>query len=126
MSSWSLLIASQGQILEGPQGLLGFKPKWQPEDHRSFWTGAEGWGSFTQKRGAATQKGKIEVAWGRLRVRKLVFALPEGKGAASVSVKIGGQTIEHSMSAKDRLTVTLSKDCVVEAGGKIDVEIVFG
>ena len=45
MSSWSLLIACQGLVLEGPQGMLGFKPKWQPEDHRSFFTAAGGLGA---------------------------------------------------------------------------------
>ena len=50
MSSWSLLIASQGPVLDGPKGILGFKPKWQPEDHRSFYTAPEGWGLFIQQR----------------------------------------------------------------------------
>ena len=50
MSSWSLLIACQGLVLEGPRGLLGFKPNWQPEDHRSFFTAPEGWGLFVQRR----------------------------------------------------------------------------
>ena len=52
MSSWSLLIASQGLVLEGPKGILGFKPHWQPEDHRSFYTAPEGWGLFVQQRKA--------------------------------------------------------------------------
>ena len=38
LSSWSLLIACQGLILDGPKGILGFKPNWQPNDHRSFFT----------------------------------------------------------------------------------------
>ena len=45
MSSWSLLIASQGLVLEGPKGILGFKPNWQPEDHRSLLHRAGGLGA---------------------------------------------------------------------------------
>ena len=43
MSSWGLLIAAQGLVLDGPAGILGFKPNWHPEDHRSFFTAPEGW-----------------------------------------------------------------------------------
>ena len=55
MSAWSLLVACQGLLLEGPRGLLGFRPKWQPEDHRSFFNTAESWGLFVQA-GRATSK----------------------------------------------------------------------
>ncbi len=79
MSSWSLLIASQGLVLEGPKGLLGFKPHWQPEDHRSLFTAPEGWGLFVQQRKDKEQTERIEVRHGRLRVKELVFALPQGR-----------------------------------------------
>ena len=79
MSSWSLLIASQGLVLEGPKGILGFKPRWQPEDHRSFFTAPEGWGLFVQQRKPGEQTARIEVRHGRLKVRELVFELPQAR-----------------------------------------------
>ena len=92
MSSWSLLIASQGLVLEGPKGLLGFKPHWQPEDHRSFFTAPEGWGLFIQQRKGKEQTERIEVRHGRLQVKELVFALPKD-AAATATVKISGQPV---------------------------------
>ena len=62
MSSWSLLIASQGLVLEGPKGILGFRPHWQPDDHRSFYTAPEGWGLFVQQRAGTRQTQWIERA----------------------------------------------------------------
>ena len=75
MSSWSLLIACQGQILHGPAGLLGFSPRWRPEDHRSFFTVPEGWGLFCQKRAEGLQTERLELRHGKLTLHKLVFDL---------------------------------------------------
>jgi uncharacterized protein (DUF608 family) len=89
MSSWSLLIASQGLVLEGPKGLLGFKPNWQPENHRSLFTAPESWGLFVQQRKDKTQTEQVEVRHGRLRVKELVFALPSD-AAATATVQVSG------------------------------------
>ena len=99
MSSWSLLIASQGLVLEGPQGILGFKPHWQPEDHRSFFTAPEGWGLFVQQRKEQEQTERIEVRHGRLRIKEFVFALPSGD-AATATVKIAGQPVAARLARR--------------------------
>jgi non-lysosomal glucosylceramidase len=36
LSSWSVLLAMQGFILNGPEKTIGFKPVWQPENHASL------------------------------------------------------------------------------------------
>ncbi|MBN1443651.1 MAG: hypothetical protein JXA90_13155, partial [Planctomycetes bacterium] len=74
MSSWSILLASQGFVYEGPRGILGFRPRYKPEDHSSFFSCAEGWGLFTQKRSGRTQKETIECRWGKIALRELVFS----------------------------------------------------
>lgn len=93
MSSWSLLLACQGLILEGPAGRLGFQPRWQPEDHRSFFTAPEGWGLFVQQREGALQRERIEVRYGRLRLRELIFAVPEGTRRVAAEVRCGTQEV---------------------------------
>ncbi len=82
MSSWSLLTACQGQILHGPAGLLGFSPRWRPEDHRSFFTVPEGWGLFCQTRAGGLQTERIELRHGKLTLRKLVLDLGTSRLAA--------------------------------------------
>jgi hypothetical protein len=100
-------------------------PEWKPENHRSFWSGAEGWGSFTQKWIVDRQKETIEVAWGRLRVRQLVFELPSGKDLDAVRVKVDGRVVDSSPAEeKGRLTVTLRTEAILEAGENIEAEIV--
>ena len=71
MSVWSMLLASQGFIYDGPAGVIGFNPKYQPTNHKSFFTGAEGWGVYTQKRTGQTLDCQIDVRWGKLMLRQV-------------------------------------------------------
>ncbi len=123
MSSWSLLVASQGQILEGPKGVLGFKPRWQPEDHRSLFTAAEGWGLFVQQRKEREQTERIEVRHGRLRIKEFVFALPSGD-AATATVKIAGQPVAARLAQTgSEVRLVLAEEGTIAEGSA--AEIVF-
>lgn len=86
MSSWGLLLAAQGYSYHGPEGALGFDPVMSPEDHASFFSTAEGWGLFTQKRGGNTQTNTLELEYGHLDLRRLTLRLQEGIDEASVTV----------------------------------------
>jgi uncharacterized protein (DUF608 family) len=123
MSSWSLLVACQGLVLDGPAGILGFKPKWQPEDHRSFYTAPEGWGLFVQDRRPGGQHERIEVRYGRLNVAELVFELPT-PAAATATVTAGGRTIPatlHQDGLEARLV--LAGRTTVAEGDSIEVAL---
>jgi hypothetical protein len=124
MSSWSLLIASQGLVLEGPKGLLGFKPHWQPEDHRSLFTAPEGWGLFIQERKGKEQTERIEVRYGRLRVKELVFALPEDAAAATATVRISGQPVAAALErAGAEVRLALGQETVATEGSVIEISL---
>ncbi len=126
MSSWSLLIASQGLVLDGPRGILGFRPKWQPEDHRSFFTGPEGWGLFVQERKAGEQTERIEVRHGRLRLKEMVFELP-GEGSAKATVTIGGEAAGVVVKQAGRgIRLVLEKEAVVSEGSAVEVRLGWG
>ncbi|HKD36030.1 MAG TPA: hypothetical protein VKB78_04495, partial [Pirellulales bacterium] len=121
MSSWSLLIASQGLVLEGPKGIIGFKPRWQPEDHRSFFTAPEGWGLFVQTRKPGEQTSRIEVRYGKLRARELVFELP-AKAQATATATAAGQPIAVSMNQNgDEARIVLQQEAVVPEAAAIEV-----
>ena len=125
MSSWSLLIACQGLVLEGPKGILGFKPNWQPEDHRSFYTAPEGWGLFVQQRKDGQQTERIEVRHGRLRLKELVFALPKDATApatATATVTLARQPVAATLrqSGAD-VQLVLEQETVVAEGKAIEV-----
>ncbi len=124
MSSWSLLIASQGQILEGPKGILGFKPRWQPEDHRSFYTTCEAWGLFIQRREAKQQTDRIEVRHGRLRLKELVFEIPPDATNPTAAATVGGKPVKVTPNVSaNEIRLGLDGDCTVTEGDAIEIAV---
>ena len=121
MSSWSLLIASQGLVLDGPQGVLGFKPRWQPEDHRSFYTAPEGWGLFVQRRQPHEQTARIEVRHGRLRLAELVLALPTPAPATAVVTVAQRPVAVAVRQHDDEVRLTFAQAVVVPEGAAVEV-----
>jgi hypothetical protein len=127
MSSWSLLIAAQGLVLEGPKGILGFKPKWRPEDHRSFYTAPEGWGLFVQRREAGRQSERIEVRHGQLRLKELVFELPLDTTSATATVTLAGQTLASAVRRDGtEIRLTLDSEVTVKEGDAIEILLQHG
>lgn len=102
MSSWSLLLACQGLIYDGPAGILGFRPRWKPENHTSFFTTAEGWGLFSQRRTKTRQKAIVQVRYGRLRLNEVILELPQGTRFGSATVRVGGRIVPASAAVEGR------------------------
>jgi uncharacterized protein (DUF608 family) len=126
MDSWSILLAAQGLILDGPSGLLGFKPNWKPDDHRSFFTAAEGWGLFAQSRKPGRQSDRIEVRNGRLKLRELVFALPDKAGEAKPEVVLDGKPVAAvATRTGDEIRLSLAAPTVVAEGSAINVTLTW-
>jgi len=94
MSVWSLLLAAQGYIYDGPAGRIGFKPLWQPQQHRSFFTAAEGWGLYEQRRSRGSQQHELTVKHGKLTVKELIFELRAGQTVAEAKVTAAGRPLE--------------------------------
>jgi hypothetical protein len=124
MSVWSMLLACQGFIYDGPAAVIGFKPIWEPQDHVSFFTAAEGWGLFSQKRNGDIQTHRIEVAHGRLTVRSLLFKLPAGTIPVKVSVKTDEQVVKsHFSYTENQLTIRLPNSVTTSAGQTLTVVV---
>ena len=123
MSAWSLLIACQGLVLEGPQGILGLKPNWQPEGHRPLYTAPDGWGLFIRQSKAGQQTERIEARHGRLRLRELVFALPKAVAAAA-TVTIAGQPAAATLRQTGAdVQLLLQREAIVPEGSAVEVTV---
>ncbi len=124
MSSWGLLIAAQGQILDGPAGILGFKPHWQPQDHRSFFTAPEGWGLFVQRRSGNSQTERLEWRSGRLRLAEMIFALPTAAGRLQATVSLSGKRVSvQATRTGEEVRLRLSQAVTVREGEVVQVEM---
>lgn len=126
MSVWSVLLACQGFTYDGPAGLLGFKPVWQPENHSSFFTTADGWGLFTQKRTANEQTELIELKHGSLKLRELVFEIDEEAEPAGVSSLLDGTEIDANVELKGRdVYLTCDRLILLETDSILTVKIAY-
>jgi len=126
LSSWSLLLAAQGFICDAPAGRIGFVPRWRPEDHRSFFSAAEGWGLFRQQARGNSQAASIDVRFGRLPVRELVLGRPENAGddpRIAVALRGGPVAVEEARVEAERLVIVFGDEIVVNEGESLQAAV---
>ena len=72
------------------------------------------------------QQATIALKWGKLRVKSLAFALPDGGRTTSVSVKRAGVPLAAShVRDGQRLTVTMAADTILSAGQSLEIVITY-
>ncbi|GMV97223.1 MAG: hypothetical protein AMXMBFR83_15810 [Phycisphaerae bacterium] len=100
LSSWSLLLAAQGYAYDGPRRRLAFRPRLTPENHRSLFTTAEGWGRFEQKREAGRLEAVLRFLGGHAELIELRFALPEQARNVTGQVRVNDTALTAKISAE--------------------------
>ena len=127
LSSWSALLALQGFMYDGPQQVITFRPVWQPENHKSFFSASEGWGLFSQTRSKSSQTNVLAVKYGIVAVRQIQLVVPDKHKVSRLSVKeskSGKKKVEFSQSG-NVLTVTLADGCKIHTDSDLSIAIDF-
>ena len=123
LSVWSALLALQGFIYDGPAGIIGFRPRMNPENHASFFSGAEGYGLFKQVVDAGKLTASIEVSDGTLRISEIVLSAEANK-PKSARVVMGGDVVESKLEVKDgNAHLKLSQAVTLTADQKLEIEL---
>ncbi|MDP2339124.1 MAG: GH116 family glycosyl-hydrolase [Bacteroidota bacterium] len=123
LSSWSVLLALQGFVYDGPNQTIGFKPTWRPDDHASFFSAAEGWGLYTQTRKSSNQLSKIDVKYGNIKIKKILLKVSESARCTNISIERDGASLSldsYNLSG-DILTVMLSNIYIIKAGSNLTI-----
>lgn len=124
MSSHGVFLAACGYEYHGPKAHLGFAPRVSPENFRAPFTAAEGWGTLSQERDEKGQRQRVEVKYGKLRLKTLAFEVPEGRRIGAVSVRAAGLPIGAShVQEGRRVIVTLAHESQVGEGQALEVEL---
>ena len=124
LASWGVFTGLAGFEYHGPDATIGFAPRITPEDFRSAFTAAEGWGSYRQVRTADDQTCALEVRWGRLPLRTWSVAVPEATMAGSVDVRLDGAEVDAALVQEGpRVTLVLPEGTVVEAGSVLEARL---
>ncbi len=117
-ASYAVFLAACGFSYDGPNGILGFAPKIQPENFRAPFTVAEGWGSFAQQRDANGQSHTLELKRGELALKILVLSIP-GNGT-TLGITLDGQAVPATLIRQgDVVKITLKETLMLKAGRKL-------
>ncbi|MET9271567.1 GH116 family glycosyl hydrolase [Kribbella sp. NPDC003557] len=122
MMGYGVYLAACGYEYHGPRGHLGFAPRIHPENFRSAFTAAEGWGSYRQRRTPGNLSASIEIRYGRLTLNTLSFETT--KPAHHVEVKLGHAVVPARVVAVgNRAVVTLGRPAAVVPGVTLEVTV---
>ncbi|MBP1962810.1 GH116 family glycosyl-hydrolase [Paenibacillus aceris] len=124
LSSWSLLLALQGFNYDAPHQAIGFAPTWQPNDHKSFFTAANGYGTFSQKKDNGGQIDTINIASGTLDLKTFSVSVPADTSTSGWSVIVNGQQVADAAVTLSgtTATATLPQTVTLSAGDQITLQ----
>jgi non-lysosomal glucosylceramidase len=123
MSSWSLLLAAQGYSYCGPTRSLGFDPKIHPENHKSLFTTAEAWGTFSQNREEGKQRNELLICYGKLPLEQLSLGLPPTAGSVRRAVRLDEGLLETSGRLVGCTRVIVLPNLTLQKGQTLTVEM---
>lgn len=126
MSAWGMLLAAQGCRYSGPDRAIEFDPVVRPEDHASFFTGAEGWGLFAQRRGKGSQENKLSIEYGRLEVRTITLHLPAEATSRGIRISVSGTNESYgSTTSGSVITLEFARPVRISAGGELGLRFTW-
>ncbi|HEY3320270.1 MAG TPA: GH116 family glycosyl-hydrolase [Planctomycetota bacterium] len=124
MSSHGVFTAACGFEYHGPKGYVAFAPRLSPENFKAAFTGAEGWGTFSQKREGQSQRASLDLKWGKLKLKTIALELPANAKPAKVTVTVGGNAVaaQHAVEGS-RAMITLAEAANLQAGQVMEIAL---
>jgi hypothetical protein len=123
MASYGVFIAACGFEYHGPKQHLGFAPRLTPEDFKSAFTSAEGWGTFAQQQDGGSLKAEVRLRWGKLKLRTLSLAMAQG-AASSASALLGTRPVPVKLSREGRrVSLTFGEAIEIAAGDSLTIRV---
>ncbi|MEI7898749.1 MAG: GH116 family glycosyl hydrolase [bacterium] len=124
MASYGVFLAACGFEYHGPKGAIAFAPRLTPENFKSAFTAAEGWGTYEQRIQKSEVRSQITVKCGGLRVKTISLALPKDVKPGSATVQVKGKAVDCTLSIKDgKAVIALAADRVIKAGESLEAVV---
>ena len=124
MASYGVFTAACGFEYDGPKGTMAFAPRVSPDDFKSAFTSAQGWGSFSQKYAGNGLDAAIALRYGDLHLKTLSLVLPSGSQAHTVTAEVDGKELAVSSSRmSDRILLQFPSDLLLKAGQTLTITI---
>ncbi len=127
MSSWGVLLALGGYSYSAPRQAMGFDPRVDAEDFRTFWTTGSGWGTYRQIVEEPGLTVRLRFLSGEQPLRELTFRLPPalgGKKVARVKAVEPAAGIRTSFKQEgDAVLIRLPKESTFKVGDVVTFEV---
>lgn len=120
MSSWAMWEAISGYIYDGGDETMEFDPKVNQRDFRCLFLSRQGWGSYHQLQEKGGQVCTIEIASGRLALRKLT--VPELVDGSRAEIEIEGRPVDSRAKIEGH-RVVIEGDLRIEEGQTMTIKI---
>ena len=118
MASYGVFLACSGFEYHGPKGQIGFAPKLSPDDFKTPFTAAEGWGTYQQKHDDQDMTAQLTVKYGRLKLVHFKLQVPSEK-TYEVEVRLDGQSVEVQCRQTGNVVVIKPNHGVVLQAGQV-------
>ena len=118
MASYATLLAAGGFAYNGPQGAIGFAPRWQAHDFKTPFTAAEGWGSFSQKQSGKTMTASLDLKFGQLTLKTFDLVPPSGSVPTEVKATLDGDAVPATLEATSGKARIVFNEAVTIPAGK--------
>ena len=124
MASYGAFTAACGYEYHGPKGYMAFSPRLTPENFKSAFTSAAGWGSFSQKISSRKQTEGVELKYGTLKLNEFACELAEALDPAKVTAELNGRNVRLRYDLDGRwLRISFRNPVSLATGDKLLIEI---
>jgi non-lysosomal glucosylceramidase len=123
MASWGAILALSGFRYHGADKALTIQPAMPQDQFRSFWSTAEGWGTFSLSTSTAAHGLALKVSHGRLTCRSVSLAGgPQTK--AGSTARVSGRMAAHELrSGRNEARFIFPDDLIVKEGEELALEL---
>ncbi|MBV8251831.1 MAG: hypothetical protein JO154_04415 [Chitinophaga sp.] len=125
MASYGTFISACGFTCHGPQGRIGFAPRIQQENFKAAFTAPEGWGTYAQSLTANGQQHRLQLAFGKLRLKTLDLIMIKSTTPKRVTVTVNGvnKTVKFKMN-ENQVEIDFQQAFTLETNHELQVEII--
>jgi hypothetical protein len=124
MSGFASFISASGFYFHGPNGIIGFAPKLNPENFRSAFITTEGWGSFEQKLEREIQRCRLTLSHGQLRLKEFRMNTVSDKEINTVKLFLNGEPVEMVYECQSRIVCLKFDNLSLKMGDNLDIQLI--
>lgn len=124
MASYGTFITACGFEYDGPKGIMSFNPKISPNSFKAPFTSAEGWGTYSQRKGTNGINAQIEMKYGKLVLTRFGIKGSNDLHLQNLRVVHDGSTIDARLIRNgEELEIEFAKAITIEKKQKLIIAI---